>query len=326
MGTGLSQGGTPGGLVHTIAVAPNGDVYVGGFFDKAGGVSVKNIAMWDGSWHAILPFDADGEVYSIIVHPISGDVYVGGTFIGPLGDLGNIPPAPIVPSHSDHFARWSPSTLDWHDIVNHNIGQGYGSNHIFSMTVDPSTGDLYIGGTQMWLQDSQVGTEYMLTKWVYGATGLSGLAAIISGGNQVNSVDFLDRKLLVGGDFVNFDGVTGLTDIAQSTDNGATFSDVGGGLGAGTVTAVKISDSGYIYVGGTFTTPVAKFIEFDGNDWVQVGKATDDFNYQVLTIAIKTTSGEDELFVGGYFNFIGSLTTNYKARYPVRTWTWNPNL
>ena len=39
--------------VDAIAIAANGNVYVGGEFEKAGNVTVNNIARWDGSWHAL---------------------------------------------------------------------------------------------------------------------------------------------------------------------------------------------------------------------------------------------------------------------------------
>jgi hypothetical protein len=63
--------------VSTIA-AKGKDVYVGGRFTAAGGVSANNIARWDGErWHS-LGTGANGLVMKLAVH---GDwVYAGGTF------------------------------------------------------------------------------------------------------------------------------------------------------------------------------------------------------------------------------------------------------
>ncbi|MBK8875082.1 MAG: hypothetical protein IPN13_14665 [Bacteroidetes bacterium] len=59
--------GIPGGYVTSICIL-NGDVYVGGNFENAGGVPVKNIARWDGtSWHAV--GSSPITYYSIMVWP-----------------------------------------------------------------------------------------------------------------------------------------------------------------------------------------------------------------------------------------------------------------
>src|SRR5262245_46995577 len=49
---GFGAPGVMGGYVWAVAVAPTGDVYIGGSFTGAGGVSANNIARWDGThWH-----------------------------------------------------------------------------------------------------------------------------------------------------------------------------------------------------------------------------------------------------------------------------------
>jgi len=73
LGTGL-----PGlnGPVYAIAISGN-DVYVGGRFTNAGGVSgANNLARWDGSqWHAVGGTNAiTGTVYAIAVS--GNDVYL----------------------------------------------------------------------------------------------------------------------------------------------------------------------------------------------------------------------------------------------------------
>jgi len=66
--------------VRSIAIAPNGDVYVGGFFDTAGGVSgAKNIAKWDGTSWSALSTGLNDSVYSLAFSP-SGNLIIGGLF------------------------------------------------------------------------------------------------------------------------------------------------------------------------------------------------------------------------------------------------------
>jgi len=66
------------GRVTAVAAAPNGDLYVGGDFTKAGGMAANRIARWDGrSWHAL------GDGLNDLPHSIVVDgtaVYVGGKF------------------------------------------------------------------------------------------------------------------------------------------------------------------------------------------------------------------------------------------------------
>src|SRR5207249_3509984 len=53
LGTGVSSNIGAGGTAFALAISGN-SVYVGGLFNTAGGVSVNNIARWDGSqWYAL---------------------------------------------------------------------------------------------------------------------------------------------------------------------------------------------------------------------------------------------------------------------------------
>lgn len=69
---GLANGG------YSIVVAPNGTVYVGGTFGKAGGKPVKNIAKWDGnSWSPLGQGCNNEGVITLALGP-DGSVYAGG--------------------------------------------------------------------------------------------------------------------------------------------------------------------------------------------------------------------------------------------------------
>src|SRR5437870_2658145 len=76
------QFGPPGfDGAYVDAIAVNGsDVYFGGDFTMAGGITATNIAKWNGSEWSALGSGLDGRVYSIA---ISGtEVYAGGNFSG----------------------------------------------------------------------------------------------------------------------------------------------------------------------------------------------------------------------------------------------------
>lgn len=95
------------GAVNAIAVTPNGHVYVGGEFTLAGGVSVKGIARWDGSWHDVGDgvtdvFDNPGSVNALAVN--GTDVYAGGNF----ANAGSVSAA--------YVARWDSAASQWESL------------------------------------------------------------------------------------------------------------------------------------------------------------------------------------------------------------------
>ena len=105
MGTGIKTDLVTGEMVYAIAV--NGsDVYAAGEFTSAGGITVTNIARWDGlAWHA-LSAPGSGPVgcghYCTIKELVvsGGDIFAYGTFTGPGGGAINT------------VARWDGSV--WH--------------------------------------------------------------------------------------------------------------------------------------------------------------------------------------------------------------------
>lgn len=89
MGTGLGFDGVfASQAVKAIAIAPNGQIYAGGFFEEAGSTTVNNIARWNGTaWSAFgagltetgsgvlaLDLDAQGEVLATKSDIVSGMV------------------------------------------------------------------------------------------------------------------------------------------------------------------------------------------------------------------------------------------------------------
>jgi hypothetical protein len=65
------------GPVAALAVS-RGDLYVGGYFTTAGGVSASNIARWNGSSWSALGSGVDSTVTALVV--FGPDLYVAGGF------------------------------------------------------------------------------------------------------------------------------------------------------------------------------------------------------------------------------------------------------
>ncbi len=77
----LGSGVNANGTVNAIAVSGN-NVYIGGTFTNASGVTANRIALWDGgSWNSLGTGSANGLNGTVLAIAINGSVvYVGGTF------------------------------------------------------------------------------------------------------------------------------------------------------------------------------------------------------------------------------------------------------
>ncbi len=79
LGTGVNKGvsGAPGYRVRAMK-AFGGNLYVGGTFTTAGGVTVNNIAKWNGTAWSAIGTGTNGDVNAFAVH--NGDLYAAGDF------------------------------------------------------------------------------------------------------------------------------------------------------------------------------------------------------------------------------------------------------
>ena len=119
--------------VYGIAVDGNGNVYAGGKFTMAGGVSANRIAKWNGSSWETLGTGMDGTVQAVAVDG-SGNVYAGGDFTG-------------------HAAKWNGSS--WAIL-----GTGLDAS-VTAIAVDGS-GNVYAGGE--FTKDGGSNASY-IAKW-----------------------------------------------------------------------------------------------------------------------------------------------------------------
>ena len=65
--------------VYALAFDASGNLYAGGCFTTAGGVSANRIAKWDGSSWSALGSGMNDSVYALAVDA-SGNLYAGGYF------------------------------------------------------------------------------------------------------------------------------------------------------------------------------------------------------------------------------------------------------
>ncbi|MDT8305667.1 MAG: hypothetical protein RRC07_07000, partial [Anaerolineae bacterium] len=129
--------GATDGEIHAIAVAPNGDIYVGGHFTEIGGVTALNIARWDGAaWHALgngLSHTAGtGIVYAITILD-NNNIFVGGNF-----NRAN------ASTYAYNIARWDGT--NWNPL-GPNIANSNGTDGPVYALAHSTDGYVFVGGS-----------------------------------------------------------------------------------------------------------------------------------------------------------------------------------
>jgi len=121
-------GGQPGLANALCMTVYNGDLYVAGRFDSAGGATVSQIAKWDGStWSDVGGGITGTQVLGMGVY--NGDLYVTGNFT----DAGGVPARGV--------AKWD--GFNWSAV-----GSGFAGNLYDAIAYDDGSGEaLYVVGT-----------------------------------------------------------------------------------------------------------------------------------------------------------------------------------
>lgn len=226
MGTGVSSGTN---LVNAVAVAPNGDVYVGGDFSLMGGVAnTLRIARWNGTAWSALSTGLNGQVRALAFGP-SGILYIGGTFT----NAGGVAAA-------DSIAQWNGTAFGA-------LGTGsVGAVNALGVGLD---GSIYAGGvfTSM---GGVVGAD-IVARWDGSAWNVMGGAWSGGGPTAANALAVgQDGMLYAGGSFTTAGGVSA---AYAARWNGSGWSALGSGLSAD-VFGLAVADDGNLYAGGIFTT------------------------------------------------------------------------
>ena len=298
------------GAVRAVAVASNGDIYVGGDFTTAGGVTVNRIARWDGTtWHAL--DDGTGNpgvsVASSTGDPIvralaiagNGDLYVGGDFV----NAGGV-------STVNRIARWDGTS--WNAL-----GAGVGGSvtstegPIVRALAIAGNGDLYVGGD--FVDAGGVSNVNRIARW----NGASWSALTVGVGARVRALAINGTDLYVGGDFTSAGGVPNVNRIARWNTSLSTWNTLGTGTNA--VVSSLAVDGSDLYAGGTFTAaggaPANRVARWDGVSWSALDSGVDSF---VQALAVDSSGN---LYAGGNFTAAGGAPANRVARWDGVSWS-----
>jgi hypothetical protein len=296
---------------HVSALAVLGsDLYVGGYFNTAGGIAANNIAKWDGSsWSALGDEPNQGMDSVVLALAVSGnDLYVGGDFSTAGGIAANL------------VAKWDGSS--WSALgsgIGGIVAGGVVPPDVYALGVSGS--DLYVGGIF-----STAGgiAANSIAKW-----DGSSWSALGSGVDNAapNALVVLGTNLYAGGAFTIAGGL-GVDSIAKW--DGSTWSPLGSGLPS-PVNAMVVSGRN-LYVGGWrgyYGSPAmtAYIATWDGNSWSSLGSASGGTMTNIdLTIGDYASvnafavSGSN-LYVGGFFTSVNGIAATNIAKWDGTHWS-----
>jgi len=287
LGTGMA--GIYGWGVIALAIDGSGNVYAGGTFITAGGVTTNNIAKWNGSAWSSLGSGVNGGVNALAIDG-SGSLYAGGYFT----TAGSVT--------TNYVAKWNGSS--W-------VVLGSDMNGPVNALAIAGSGSLYAVGyfTAM----GSVAANH-IAKWDGNSWSALGISSGLNG--QVKALAIGDAgNLYVGGEFTNAGGVVA-NGIAKW--NGSAWGALGSSLN-GSVVALAVDGSGNLYTGGYFTTAggvSANYIaKWNGSAWGALGSG---MNGSVVALAVDKSGN---LYVGGGFTTAGGVSANHIAKWNGSAWS-----
>lgn len=271
------------GRVYAIAVTSSG-VYVGGSFTSAGGVTVSNIAFWNGSAWQALGAGVNGRVNALAAS--GSTIYVGGEFTTAGGVTAN------------RIAVWNGTT--WVATIGSVTG-----TRINSIAISGT--NIFVGG--LFTSISGVPANNV-AKW----NGVAWSSLTTGTNGEVLVVEVSASSVYVGGDFTNVGGNIARA-IALWNDSTTSWATLGTTFVAdnGAVHAIAISGSN-IYVGGNFTSirgiSANRIALWNGTNWSALGTTGLDTIYSIYV------SSSSEIYAGGF----SSLSSSDLVRWNGTTW------
>ena len=314
--------GISSGVVSALTVFDDGTgpaLYAGGGFTTAGGVTVNNIAKWNGTeWSALGSGMSGGGVGALTVFDDGSGpaLYATGSFLQAGGVSAN------------RIAKWDGT--QWSAL-----GSGLGGTFPFLRALavfDDGTGAaLYAGG---YLTTAGGVTVNSIAKWDGARWARLGIGNGMSGGGVSALTVFDDGSgpaLYAGGFFTTAGGVSA-SRIALW--NGTQWSPLGNGIDnfVGVLTVFDDASGPALYAGGVFNTAggvtVNNIAKWNGSQWSPLGGGISiecDPYYCEGPIVSALTVFDDgsgpALYAGGVFSTAGGVAVSNIAKWNGRQWS-----
>jgi hypothetical protein len=279
--------------VSALVIDGLGNLYAGGQFTVAGGVSAAHVAKWDGSTWSALGRGMNAGVSTLAADGL-GNLYAGGGY---------------KPSY---IGRWD--GLTWNPLPPEN-----GMNAAVRALAMDRDGGLYVGGE--FGTAGGVSANHVV-KWD-GSTW-NALGSGIDGTVYALAADGLGN--LYAGGWFNVAGGVRANNIAK-WDGGAwsslgTASNYYNGTNDA-VHALAVDGAGKLYAGGDFTQTThgsANHIaRWDGDWWWPLGSGLRDCGYDCVSAL--AVDGRGNLYAGGWFDIAGEVSASHIARWDGRAWS-----
>jgi probable HAF family extracellular repeat protein len=279
VGGGLSLTGGSG----LALAALNGDLFVGGIFDHAGGVAANYIAKWNGTAWSALGSGMNNAVYALATKGTR--VYAGGVFTFAGGAAAN------------RIAYWDMSDSAWHAM-----GDGFSSGTVFAIAVTEE-GTVYAGGDFLGRL-----AKWEPPNWTSVPDGPSGTA-------KVKALFAKGNDLYVGGQFTQVGSpaisVAGLAKLSGTAWSGFPSPPW---QTDGTVNGIAWNGPSQMYVTGGLlnnnsSSPMKHIFVLENGTWstakpspgLDVGSGTTEGH----ALAVDRFGGH--VYVGGYFDTAGGI-------------------
>jgi hypothetical protein len=323
LGTGSSNGVLGG--VFALAVVGN-EVYVGGEFDSAGGVSANRVARFNtqtNTWSSLGTGSSNGvsrggvsgglvpTVFALAV--VGNEVVVGGWFTSAGGVSAN------------NVARFNTQTNTWSTL---GTGSQNGVNdEVRELAVVGN--EVVVGGrftSAGGVSANRVARFNTQTNtWSTLGTGSqNGVSGILA---SVLALAVVGNEVYVGGFFASAGGVSA-NNVARFNTQTNTWSSLGtgsqNGVNGGVEALAVVGNE--VYVGGYFTSAggvsannVARF-NTQTNTWSSLGTGSSN---GVDSVVYALAVVGNEVVVGGVFTSAGGVRANRVARFNTQTNTWS---
>jgi hypothetical protein len=271
----------------------NGDLIAGGYFDSAGGVNSKGIAMWNGgSWSSMAGGVEGSNPHVEALAVYNGKLYAGGTFLTAGGVL------------TVGVARWIGT--GW-EAVGPPIAPPNRESYFGVYAFATYNSELYLGGSYHTTNntDSSIILKWDGSSWQPVGGGITGAI--------VKALTVYQGQLIVAGNFY----MAGNLPVNNITAwNGSVWSSpFSTGIDNTVYTFCQIGTN--LYAGGTFYNsggnPTSMISKWDGSSWTALGTGT---NAGVLAIVnYPPVPVSANIIAGGFFNTAGGEAAKHLATY-----------